>query len=184
LLESHVDGQAVPASRWNRLVVFKGVDFLMHIGSWRNGVRLLLACLGVLTARARDVQVNSDGVNLRLGPGNDHEVIAQAVKGQPLTVLGEEADWVRVVAPAGIDVWVHGELLDGQTVNFPKLLMRTGPGSHCPAIGELVQGDRVTIRDVEPGTYDLVAKSLSRPLSWTTPVTLAAGDTYRWDLSK
>ena len=119
----------------------------MCIVSWRNGVRVLLACLGVLTARARDVQVSSDGVNLRLGPGNDHEVIAQAVKGQPLTVLGEEADWVRVVAPSGIDVWVHGELLDGQTVNVPKLLMRTGPGSHCPALGELVQGDQVTIRD-------------------------------------
>ena len=120
---------------------------LMHIRSWRNGMWVLLAGLGILTARARDVQVSSDGVNLRLGPGNDHEVIAQAVKGQQLKVLGEEADWVRVVAPPEIDLWVHGELLDGQTANVPKLLMRTGPGSHCPAIGELVQGDQVVIRD-------------------------------------
>lgn len=120
---------------------------LMHRVSWRNCMRVLLACLGVLTAHARDVQVSSDGVNLRLGPGDDREVIAQASRGQNLKAVGEESGWVQVVAPPEIDLWVHGELLDGQAVNAPKLLIRTGPGSHCPAIGELAQGDQVVIRD-------------------------------------
>jgi len=51
-------------------------------------------------------------------------------------------------------------------------------------LGVVLPGDRVTLRDVAPGTYRLVARSLARPLSWTVPVTLSAGDTFKWDLQK
>ena len=51
-------------------------------------------------------------------------------------------------------------------------------------LGVILPGDRVTLKDVRPGAYALVAKSLKRPLSWTESVTLRAGDVHKWDLQQ
>mgnify|MGYP000931497653 CR=1 FL=1 len=49
-------------------------------------------------------------------------------------------------------------------------------------LGVILPGDRVTLRDIEPGDHQLQARSLDRPLTWHVRVNLAAGDSYSWDL--
>jgi hypothetical protein len=49
-------------------------------------------------------------------------------------------------------------------------------------LGVVLPGDRVTIRDVAPGVFVLKATSLKRPLTWTRPATLVAGEPFAWDL--
>jgi len=51
-------------------------------------------------------------------------------------------------------------------------------------LGVILPQDRVTLRDVAPGTHRLFARSTVRPLSWTLPVTLGPGEEYHWDLQK
>ena len=49
-------------------------------------------------------------------------------------------------------------------------------------LGVVLPGDKVTFRDMEPGSHDLMARSLKRPLSWGISITLAAGETFEWEL--
>lgn len=49
-------------------------------------------------------------------------------------------------------------------------------------LGVVLPGDRVTLRDLVLGDHFLEARSLDRPLSWHVKVSLAAGDTFAWDL--
>lgn len=49
-------------------------------------------------------------------------------------------------------------------------------------LGVVLPGDRVVFRDVEPGTHRLEARSTKRPLSWAVSITLAAGESFEWDL--
>ncbi len=51
-------------------------------------------------------------------------------------------------------------------------------------LGVIGPGERVTFRDLGPGTIRLNARSLTRPLEWTTTVHLEAGQEYDWDLSQ
>ncbi len=50
-------------------------------------------------------------------------------------------------------------------------------------VGVIGPGERVTFRDVDPGTVRLTARSLTRPLQWTVTVVLDAGQGYEWNLS-
>lgn len=48
----------------------------------------------------------SGAVNLRAGPGTDHAVVGQVGKGQQVTELDRQADWVRVSTGTGRQGWV------------------------------------------------------------------------------
>jgi hypothetical protein len=44
--------------------------------------------------------VNADSLNLRGGPGTDHDVVLTLRRGTPVTILGEpSADWFEVETP-------------------------------------------------------------------------------------
>lgn len=49
-------------------------------------------------------------------------------------------------------------------------------------LGVVLPGDRVTLRDVDPGRHVLEARSLDKPLSWHVQVAVAPGETFSWDL--
>lgn len=51
-------------------------------------------------------------------------------------------------------------------------------------IGVILPSDKVVLEDIEPGTYDLVARSIKNPVSWVTKITLGAGELYDWKLSQ
>ena len=98
-----------------------------------NNLRALLstAALGAAlvagAARAQDrptpsglpvpryVSLKFDKVNARSGPGDDHRLLwVYRVRGLPVQVVAETAEWRRVCDPDGSLVWVHKRTTDGR----------------------------------------------------------------------
>src|SRR6201991_3487678 len=56
----------------------------------------------------RYVSLKFDKVNARAGPGDDHRLLwVYKVKGLPVQVVAETAEWRRICDPDGKLAWVH-----------------------------------------------------------------------------
>ena len=139
---------------------------------------------GLLAAAALHAEpiatVKADRTNLRAKPAFDGEVIATLQKGETVAVLdqvpgtgtdGQPRDWAKVALPKQVPVWVYAPLVDAKTrlVKQKFLNLRAGPGKNYSEMGELKQGDAVTVireldgwLQIEPpaGTVAFVAASL------------------------
>ena len=63
----------------------------------------------------RYVSLKFDKVNARAGPGDDHRLLwVYRVRGLPLQVVAETAEWRRVCDPDGELAWVHKRTTDGR----------------------------------------------------------------------
>lgn len=63
----------------------------------------------------RYVSLKFDKVNARAGPGDDHRLLwIYRVRGLPLQVVAETAEWRRVCDPDGQLAWVHKRTTDGR----------------------------------------------------------------------
>jgi len=85
----------------------------------------LLACAGPAAAAERQtpsgfpvpryVTLKFDRVNARAGPGDDHRLLwVYQVRGLPVQVVAETAEWRRVCDPEGGVAWVHRRTTDGR----------------------------------------------------------------------
>ncbi len=78
--------------------------------------------------------ITTGAVNVRSGPGTDFDVVAGAVPGEELLVLGfnEAGDWVNVELPDGGDGWIATSLVEifeegeGETGILPRTFARRG----------------------------------------------------------
>ena len=69
----------------------------------------------------RYVSLKFDKVNARAGPGDDHRLLwIYRVRGLPVQVVAETAEWRRVCDPEGELAWVHKRTTDGRrtTINM------------------------------------------------------------------
>jgi SH3-like domain-containing protein len=69
----------------------------------------------------RYVSLKFDKVNARAGPGDDHRLLwVYRVRGLPVQVVAETAEWRRVCDPEGELAWVHKRTTDGRrmTINM------------------------------------------------------------------
>ena len=57
------------------------------------------------------IKDGKDLVNIRSGPGTDHDVILQAGEGVPFKVLEKEGDWLHVQHADGEKGWIHRALV-------------------------------------------------------------------------
>ena len=63
----------------------------------------------------RYVSLKFDKVNARAGPGDDHRLLwVYRVRGLPVQVVAETAEWRRICDPEGQLVWVHKRTTDGR----------------------------------------------------------------------
>jgi SH3-like domain-containing protein len=63
----------------------------------------------------RYVSLKFDRVNARAGPGDDHRLLwVYRVRGLPVQVVAETAEWRRICDPEGEMVWVHKRTTDGR----------------------------------------------------------------------
>jgi SH3-like domain-containing protein len=63
----------------------------------------------------RYVSLKFDKVNARSGPGDDHRLLwIYRVRGLPVQVVAETAEWRRICDPEGELVWVHKRTTDGR----------------------------------------------------------------------
>jgi SH3-like domain-containing protein len=63
----------------------------------------------------RYVSLKFDKVNARAGPGDDHRLLwVYRVRGLPVQVIAETAEWRRICDPEGELAWVHKRTTDGR----------------------------------------------------------------------
>jgi len=48
-------------------------------------------------------------LNLRSGPGTDHDILDRLVRGTVLKVTGHDGEWLEVITPDDKEGWVHGD---------------------------------------------------------------------------
>lgn len=100
--------------------------------------------------------IKADRTNLRAKPAFDGEVLATLKKGDKVEVLdqvpgtgpdGKPRDWTKVALPKAVSVWVYAPLVDAKTrlVKGKFLNLRAGPGKNYSELGELKQGDAVSV---------------------------------------
>ncbi len=97
-----------------------------------------------------DLRVLGDRVNLRAQPVADAEVVGQAMAGDRLTTPEplESNEWVRVIAPASVDLWMYNELIRDGKVAVNRAQVRGGPGLQFKPVGQLDRDTPVEIRGV------------------------------------
>ncbi|WP_321343805.1 SH3 domain-containing protein [Breoghania sp.] len=93
----------------------------------------------------RFVSLKSDRVNVRRGPGRDHEVVWTFVRaGLPLEIVQEFENWRRIRDWEGSEGWVFHSLLSGRRTALVKpwdksgtVPLRASPSSNADIVGEL-----------------------------------------------
>ena len=113
------------------------------------GVLVLLALASrYATAAPRSIIVTGDRVCLRARPSLESEIVGQVMTGDLLTTPDDETteDWVRVVAPPSVDLWVYSELIRDGRITVNKAQVRGGQGLQFQRVGELIRDTPVVTR--------------------------------------
>jgi len=66
---------------------------------------------GKLLGKGATVITRTDMVNIRSGPGTQHDVIFKAERGVPFQVLKRQGDWIHIRSADGDKGWIHKKLV-------------------------------------------------------------------------
>ncbi len=106
-------------------------------------VVLSLLLAGPLFA-ADYVTVRSDAVNVRTGPGTDHQVAMELFAGYPLQVLERQGEWLRIVDFEKDSGWIHTSLVETNNtviVNASTSVnMRAEPSTSSAVVATVERG--------------------------------------------
>jgi hypothetical protein len=117
---------------------------------------ICLAALGLaFLAGAADeekVTVTGDRVSLRAEPDLNAVLLDRAMRGDQLVLKDNtNPEWVGVLPPEAIDLWVLGEYVENDTVIPAKLNVRSGPSLSHSVVGVVDRGRRLTVRGETAG---------------------------------
>ena len=101
---------------------------------------------GILSAESvvGTVDTEKDPLLLRFGPGQNSPVVGRAAKGSKLTVTGKKGNWLEVVAPEYVKVYVaRHHISKNQTT--ADLMMRSRMDGKSLTYGKLPKGTAVKI---------------------------------------
>jgi len=128
---------------------------------------------GTADAAFSRLTVRGDRVCLRAGPDDQTEVVAQVSDGEVLAGTGrEEGEWIQVIPPASVSLWVYGELVQDSLVSASKVRVRSGPGISYRPVGTLDKGQPLSVRSVKgewvevappPGSYLWISRIYLAP---------------------
>lgn len=106
---------------------------------------LLFLSLLVPVAQARDmVSVNRPEINMRTGPGTDHEAVWSLIKGYPLEVIGRKGQWYHVSDFERDKGWVYRPITGKTPHHVVKVKIaniRSGPSTSSRVVGKAVYGE-------------------------------------------
>lgn len=107
------------------------------------GASLLLLSSSPLFA-AEYVSVKNDGVNVRTGPGTDHQIAMELFAGYPLQVVEKQGDWLKIVDFEKDTGWIYASLVEnGNTVIInaaSNVNMRAEPTTSSQVIASVERG--------------------------------------------
>ena len=106
---------------------------------------LAASILAPADAHARQmVSVDRPEINMRKGPGTNHESLWLLSRGYPLQVIDRKGNWLQVKDFENDKGWVYRPLTNGKqhyVVKSKVVNIRKGPGTHTPVIGKANYGD-------------------------------------------
>jgi SH3-like domain-containing protein len=108
-----------------------------------TAVCLLLFFFTIPALAAEYVSVNKDGVNLRSGPGTNHEILWEVFNDFPLQVIGRKDQWLHTVDFEGDKGWVFSPLVGKKKTVIVKVKlgnMRLGPGTNYETVARVKYG--------------------------------------------
>ncbi len=109
-------------------------------------IPLLLLALSLLAAPALAadyVSVQREKVNIRSGPGTDHEILWEVFRGFPLQVTERRGEWARIVDFEGDRGWIYSPLVGSAKTVIVKVNtanMRVGPGTNYEVMATVRYG--------------------------------------------
>jgi len=102
---------------------------------------------GAQTAALIRVKVLKNNCNLRAKALVTSEVVGQVSENDILAAKTMDKDWVEVVPPANVDLWVLGDYVKDGAINCSqKVNVRAGAGINFNIVGQLPQGEKVEVR--------------------------------------
>jgi SH3-like domain-containing protein len=114
---------------------------------WLGGI--LLAAFAAqaepATPLLTPVVVHGARVNLRAKPLADAEPVGKVGEGTVLQAKTVRDDWVEVVPPASVELWVHRDFVKDQVVTAEKLYIRTGRSVNHSVVGTMARGEKLTV---------------------------------------
>jgi N-acetylmuramoyl-L-alanine amidase len=150
--------------------------------------RVLLVLLGVLgllalpaLAQSGNAVVNTDFLNMRVGPGVQYERVATVAYGQTMTLIARDAagQWVQGVLPTGVSGWVNAYYLV-TTVNILSLPIgvpsQPTPPPQVVGLAGVVNTGNLNLRNGPAANFGILAKL---PRGTTLTLTGRNGDA-RW----
>ncbi len=117
----------------------------------RMGLAVLLCSAAPARAQsdALTARVLKNNVNLRARAIMTSEVVGQVSAGAVLEVRVVEPEWIEVVPPTNVDLWVHSELVKDGFASSDRIKVRAGPGINYSSVGQLSKNDRVEVRGLK-----------------------------------
>ncbi len=108
---------------------------------------VFLLCLSS-SAFAEMRSINGDKVNLRSGPGDEHNVKWEYGNGFPVKILSHKGNWLQIQDFENDKGWIHSSLLSKEPhvivkVNKGKnkqINIRSGPGTKYKVVGKAYYG--------------------------------------------
>ncbi len=91
------------------------------------------------------VVVKNARVVLRAKPGADAEPAGKVTEGTVLQAKSIREDWVEVVPPEWVELWVHRDFVKDQVVTAEKLSIRTGRSINHSVVGSMVRGEKLSV---------------------------------------
>ncbi len=91
------------------------------------------------------VVVKSPRVNLRAKPSADAEPLGKVAEGAILQAKAFREEWVEVVPPETVELWVHRDFVKDQVVTAEKLSIRTGRSINHSVVGAMARGEKLTV---------------------------------------
>ncbi|MCX7010394.1 MAG: SH3 domain-containing protein, partial [Kiritimatiellaeota bacterium] len=122
------------------------------------------------------VVVKGARVNLRAKPDKDAEPVGKAAEGSVLQAKSIREEWVELVPPESVELWVHRDFVKDQVVTAEKLYIRTGRSINHAVVGTIaptpaasVWVSRKLVELQMPGAVanfaDTTAKTLPPPVA-------------------
>lgn len=113
--------------------------------------------------------VAKDNVNIRRGPGQNHEIFYQAPLGYPLKIERTQGDWVLCRDWEGDSGWIKRSLLGNlKTVIIlgSKVNLRQGPSLSQPISKKTERGNIYKVLRSRDGWYQLGYLDGNEPAGW------------------
>ncbi|MEI7851773.1 MAG: SH3 domain-containing protein [Kiritimatiellales bacterium] len=93
------------------------------------------------------VKVTGDRVSLRAAPDTNAVLLDRAMTGDELTLQNNSnPEWVGVLPPEVIDLWVSSEFISSNTVRPEVLNIRSGPSLSHHTVGSAQKGEILKVR--------------------------------------